>query len=183
MFWVVFGGLFAWAGARHAIGWRKALLIPMFIFSSIAALSVMKTLWGTCIPNYLEFRSGKTSLVSRDWVEGKNIWLWIKWPDNPNPVCYMFPWSEEMARELEAAEQAQNGPEDGVEGDIIVEFGEGEDEGAGEEPPENLAQRLPFSWKMTETEIPNVYLAPQAAEEPKEDQRRLSNESIGGYSF
>lgn len=123
--WILLSGVFAWAGLRYSRGLAATLTAPMLLLSIISGVVVMKDLWGTCMPEKLELRRGEATLLKHHWREGQAIWMWVEWPEDKEPMCYMYPWSNEKADEIQAAvdKQAGDDREEGTE--VMVEFNGG----------------------------------------------------------
>ena len=133
LIWIILLGLFAWAVLRYAKG-IAATLLPLALAMALGfGLVVMKDLWGTCMPESFELRPGEATLLKHHWLEGEAIWLWVDWYDDVGPVCYSYPWSEEMADDLVETTEEQGQQGEGA-GEIIVEFNGGNpvDEDAAE---------------------------------------------------
>jgi hypothetical protein len=102
---VISGLLFALVGAWGP--WRRWPVVILYLCSLVASGLVVIELGAGPMPIAWEWRSGQPELVAADWVEGKTIWLWLRWKGEPEPRAYRLPWNKGIVEEIEEARQEQ----------------------------------------------------------------------------
>lgn len=143
----VLGGTLAtvavWAPRRVPVKLLACAVAAMFLPTGYGALA---SLLGLPRPAALEWwnRSVAEAIVlASSFDEGHAIYLWLVLPGQTEPRAYALPWNQQLAQQLQAAEQAAR------------ETGTG------------VGIRMPFEPSLDDLE-PKAYALPQPALPPKD---------------
>lgn len=100
--WVLAGLLFAILGTWGPL--RKWPVVLLYLGSLAAAAYLMHTLNGQPRPVAWEFRKGEPEIIAADWIEGKTVWLLVRWEGEVDPTLYRLGWNKEMVEQIIQAE-------------------------------------------------------------------------------
>lgn len=160
--WVLATGLLAFFRVSRMS--RIALTGILPIALGLGAF-VMVDIWPGPKPYRFEPFGGEAELLAREFREGQAIYMWLRLETgDPTPRAYSFPWSEELAQQIEEAE----GKAEREGGEVRVQF-EGTEarEGHGEPPTDGLLSPLDLMLSLEDREPPIVYAAPHERPPPK----------------
>lgn len=155
--WIAATALLAFLSAGKVSRFVLVALVPVcLLHGALLAL----TLWPGPKPYQFEHRTGHTELLAREFREGEAIYVWVRWEDGDStPRAYRFDWSEELAQQIEEAENEV----DQEGGQVQVTFPEAHmPSGDAETPPPDGD---PIEWELMlsleERPPPIVHALPQ----------------------
>ena len=161
--WVVATCLLAFLGTS---GIRRAFLIAILPTALLGAIWVMVSIWTGPKPYRFEHWQGEVVMLAREFHEGHAIHVWVRREDGDGtPKAYSFPWSEELAQEIEKAESDV----EGEGGEVRMEFqGSGDIDSDAPDDGEEASQ-IPWAtmFSLEDRNPPVVYAVPQPKPEPK----------------
>jgi Zn-dependent protease with chaperone function len=98
--------------------WSRRRLAPRFLAVFAAALfmpvayGAMSELLSRPKPTRLEWvraQAEEAKVLAADMQEDVAIYLWLRLPDDPQPLAYVLPWSKEAAKQLQGAMRKAEG--------------------------------------------------------------------------
>jgi hypothetical protein len=98
--------------------WLKVMALGAVVAFFPLSYASLAELLGRPKPASLEWvhRHAETAnLVGASTREGEAIYVWLQFPDSPEPRAYRLPWSRQLAQQLQGAQQQAGKNRNGVE--------------------------------------------------------------------